>query len=186
MRGAAPLFGCALACALLAACSRDDDKPKEITLAPGYTRAAFPDAGPRVANTAKKDEPWPGDIDSSAPRPFQIILSRTVVHEAGAPPVNPDDAILERARTAAAACFNSSPPPAGYAPPERSAHIVFTVIPTGTVSSADVSSGESDENLLGCLRRQALSTTFSDNTGGPLRSYAIDVRVFAKGNGVGR
>jgi hypothetical protein len=119
-----------------------------------------------------------------------MMITHTITVEAGTrgappPPVNPDDAILERARVAAGACFGSLTPAGG--PPERSAHIVFTVIPTGTVSSADVSSGDTtDDAVLGCIRQQALQTAFSDNGGGPLRTYAIDVRVIAKGNSGGR
>jgi hypothetical protein len=179
-----PLFAAACA-ASSAACSRSEEAPHQVDLAPGYARVPR-DAAAVAAAARPKDEPWPGDVDSSAPRALQLNVMRTVVREASAPPVNPDDAILERARVAAGRCFNSIPPPASNAPPERSAHIVFTVIPSGTVSSVDVSSGETDDRLVSCLKQEALSTAFSDNTGGPLRTYAIDVRVSAKGAGAGR
>lgn len=190
MRGAGSvrLFGFLFAGALVPGCSREDEKPKTIDLTPGFARfATAPEGGPRSAPPPVKDEPWPGDVDASLPRPFQINLTRTVVREAGPAPANPDDAILERTRVAAGACYAALPDQARYGAPERSAHIVLTVIPTGTVSRAEVTSGDTtDEGVLDCMRRQALATSFSDTAGGPLRTYAIDVRVIAKGNGGGR
>ena len=184
--GAFAAFGCAFAIAL-PACSRDEEAPKQqIDLTPGYARGrALPESGPPPVK-AHVDEPWPGDRDASTPDPgaYQVMVTRTIVREAGPVPipVNPDDAILERARGAAGSCFASLSAAAG-SPPERSAHIVFTVIPTGTVSNADVSSPDTtDDRVLRCLREEAISTTFSDNNGGPLRTYAIDVRMIAKRN----
>jgi hypothetical protein len=122
----------------------------------------------------------------AAYHPFQIMVTKTVTTEAGAvppKPVNPDDAVLEQVRLAAGGCFRSLP---GYVP-VRSAHVVVTVISTGTVSRADVSSADTDDaTVIDCIHQQALSTTFSDNANGPLRTYAIDVRVTAGGAGDGR
>ncbi len=179
-----------VALAGLAACSRDDEQPRPaIDLAPGFAKMAPLDSGPRaLAKAGRKDEPWPGDVDASRLRDLQVTITQTIIHEAGAvtPPPNPDDPILARAREGAGRCFSSLAATPG-SPPERSAHIVFTVIPTGTVSSADVSSSDTDDaSVLDCLRQQALGTTFSDNAGGPLRTYAIDVRVIAKGTSGGR
>ncbi len=157
--------------------------------------SAPPDAGPVVAAVpAAKDPPWLGDVDGAAPAMFRMMVNRTITVDAGmrgAPTAaaNPDDAILERARVAAGGCFASLSPTTleGEGPAERSAHMVFTVIPTGTVSSANVSSGDTpDDGVLAYLRQQALQTVFSDNGGGPLRTYAIDVRVIAKRNNGGR
>jgi hypothetical protein len=124
------------------------------------------------------------EMDAWRPRPFQVMVTQTIANEAGAPkPPNPDDAVLERARLAAGGCFRSLP---GYVP-VRSAHIVFTVISTGTVTNADVSSPDTtDDTVLGCIQQQAMSTTFSDNADGPLRTYAIDVRVTAQSGSGGR
>jgi hypothetical protein len=171
-------------------CSRDEEQPKQqVDLSPGFARFSLPDSGPQApAKVRPKDDPWPGDVDASFRRPFQVMMTQTIVHEAGAvaPPVNPDDAVLERARVSAGRCF-SSLAATPDSPPERSAHIVFTVIPTGTVSNANVSSADtSEEQVVQCLREEALSTTFSDNGGGPLRTYSIDVRVIAKRNTAGR
>jgi hypothetical protein len=176
-----------LACAGVLACSHDeDDKPRQLDLTPGFARASAASADGKLrpaspARPIRPEDPRRADVDSSVP-PLQMIVTHTVVIESGAPAprVNPDDAILERARVAAGGCFGSLP--TGPASPrERNAHIVFTVIPTGTVTNADVSSEDTgDEAVLACLRQQALGTRFSDNAGGPLRSYAIDVRVIAK------
>jgi hypothetical protein len=190
VRGTVGLFGCLLAGTALAACSREDDKPKAIDLASRFAQVSPAPGGGARAASAPKDEPWPGDVDSSsAPRGFQYMVKRTIVIEGGAPApaVNPDDAILERARVAAGGCYASLPAEARYGSPERTAHIVFTVIPSGTVSTANVSSNDTtDEGVLACIRQQALATAFSDNAGGPLRTYAIDVRVIAHGSGGGR
>ena len=178
MKGTLPLAACALA--LLAACSRGEERPKELDLAPGFARVAYDAGRVEKAAAAPKDLPWPGDVDAALPPLPQVMVSRTVVRDAAAPPSNPDDPVLERARVSAGACFNSAPPPAGTSPPERSAHIVLTVIPTGTVTNADVSSDENNPRLSSCLHDQAMATHFSDNQGGPLRTYEIDVRVTAK------
>lgn len=172
--------------ALSAGCSREDDKPRTLDLSPALARysdgAAPSSAAAPTATSAKKDEPWPSDTDASRPHPLQVMVTRTITVDAGAAPkpVNPDDAVLERARVTAGACFKSLSAGAG-SPPERSAHIAFTVIPTGMVSTAEVTSEDTnDDGVLGCIHRQALQTVFSDNGGGPLRTYAIDVRVVAK------
>jgi hypothetical protein len=178
------------ALALVAGCSRGEDEPKrQVDLTPPFARFAI-DAGARPAAKAPRDEGWPSDGDAGKLHVNEVTIyqTRTIVREAGvaAPPVNPDDAVLESARRAAGGCFSSLAAGPG-APPERTAHIVFSVIPTGTVSSADVSSGDTTEpNVLDCLRQVALSTHFSDSGGGPLRTYAIDVRVIAKGSTGGR
>jgi hypothetical protein len=177
------------AIALAAGCSREDDKPRTVDMAPAFAR--YSDGGTQSnggtvsATRPRRDEPWPADPDASRPRPLQVMVTRTITLEGGASiaapkAANPDDAVLERARVSAGSCFQSLSAGAG-APPERSAHIVFTVIPTGMVTTADVTSADTDDDgVLGCIRQQALHTVFSDNGGGPLRSYAIDVRVVAK------
>jgi hypothetical protein len=177
---------CALG-VLLPACSREDARPKEVVLGRAGTPVAGSAEGAQ-AKAAPSDEPWAGDVPAAqGPQPFRTTVLRTVTVEAGAPAkVNPDDAVLERARVAAGGCFSSLAATAG-SPPERSAHIVFNVIPTGTVSTADVSSGDTtDDRVLDCIHQRALSTTFSDNGGGPLRTYEIDVRVIARGSAGGR
>jgi hypothetical protein len=175
----------ASACTLFTACSRDseDAKPRTVTFDPSAARRAYLDgsaATPAVANAqnSRPDPGWPSTADAGSRQTFQVMLTKSVTTEAGAPKrVNPDDAILERARVAAGGCFRSIP---GYVP-QRSAHIALTVIPSGTVSRADVSSPDTtDEGVLGCIQQQALGTHFSDNADGPLRTYAIDVQVIAK------
>jgi hypothetical protein len=191
VKGAVALLGFALASALLAACSREDEKPKVVDLTPGFARVApvVAEGGASAPPAPKKDLPWPGDVDSAAPPPLQYTITKTIITDSGMRPakVNPDDAILERARVAAGGCYASLPAAARYGSAERSTHIVFTVIPSGSVSTVNVSSADTtDEGVLSCIRQQALSTAFSDNTGGPLRTYAIDVRVIANGSGGGR
>jgi hypothetical protein len=189
-------LGCALLQGTQAACSREDDQPKATAdIRPGFARQAPAAAVTSATSAAKpppKDEPWPGDVDAAASAPYRMMITRTITVDAGtkaAPPpaANPDDAILERARVAAGGCFASLPAGDGFGPPERSAHIVFTIVPSGTVTRADVTSADTpDEAVLGCIRQQATQTVFSDNGGGRLRTYAIDVRVIAKGTSGGR
>jgi hypothetical protein len=185
----APLAATALAWGLLAlGCSRDkeDAAPRVVSLQPTIPiREAGAGVTAASANRPSPDYGWRGDVDAAS-HPFQIIVTKTVTTEAGAAPAkppNPDDAVLERVRLAAGGCFQTLP---GYVP-QRSAHVVLTVISTGTVSRADVSSPDTDDaTVIDCIRSQALSTTFSDNANGPLRTYAIDVRVTAGGASGGR
>jgi hypothetical protein len=98
---------------------------------------------------------------------------------------NPDDAVLVSTRVACGRCFSSLPAQAGAA--DRSAHVSLTVVPTGTVSRAEVTSGDTTEAfVLDCVQQAAESAVFSDNGNGPLRSYAIDVRVHASPASGGR
>src|SRR5581483_4678669 len=81
--------------------------------------------------------------------------------------VNPDDAILDRTRVAAGGCFQALRAGPG-SPPVRTAHLTLSIIPTGAVSSVDVSSPDTtDPGVLACVRRQAQSAVFSDNKDGP-------------------
>jgi hypothetical protein len=185
-----------VAAALVAACSRDDkpEAPKTIDMP---TRAGFtahePAAPPPSASASAPKEPRarsPFDEDAGSvtlfaapPPPSPTPPARTPSTNTPAPAANPDDAILERTRVAAGGCFQVLRAGPG-SPPVRTAHLTLSVIPTGEVSSVDVSSPDTtDPGVLACLRRQAQSAVFSDNKNGPLRTYAIDVRVFASENG---
>jgi hypothetical protein len=65
-------------------------------------------------------------------------------------------------------------------PPSHYARVDVTIIPTGRVSRAEIASTDvTDTGVLDCLRSTAQAAVFSDNDGGPLRTYSIDVRVFA-------
>jgi hypothetical protein len=184
-RFAVPLL---LAAALSAACSKDDEaKPVHtFNLAP---RSA-PQVGPGVSTEGRdagilsfSDLPEAPDA-ASAPTP-PPVAAPTTAPAAAAPKANPDDPILERTRAACGQCFASLPARAGA--PDRTAHVTVTVIPTGTVTRADVSSPDTTEpSVLDCIQSTAQSATFSDNGGGPLRTYAIDVRVHAGGPAGGR
>ena len=146
------------------------------TDAGAYTMAEVFDAEARAGSTPPSGTPQPEVPAAAAP-----AATAPAAAPAG-PKVNPDDAILERTRVACGSCFSSLPAGAGYGPPTRSAHVSVTVIPTGSVSRADVSSNDTtDKSVLDCVQRTAQGATFSDNGGGPLRTYAIDVRVSAPG-----
>ncbi len=168
------------ACVLAASgCARDKDQaPRTVTLNPVIpVRDAGPQAAPQD-NGPRQDYAWHPEVDGGY-RPFQIIMTKSVPIEGGAAPakpVNPDDAVLERVRVASGACFQSLP---GWVP-TRTAHVSLTVISTGSVSHAEVSSPDTtDATVMDCIRQQALAAAFSDNADGPLRTYAIDVRVSA-------
>ena len=149
--------------------------------------ARVPQTSPPPPDASRDDSiPWQGDLDAGLSA-RKVVASLTYAAPDAAKPVNPDDAIVERTRVAAGGCFSSLSANAAGAPLARSAHLVLTVIPTGTVSRADVSSGDTtDTQVLDCIQARGQSTVFSDNDGGPLRTYAIDVQVFAPGAGSGR
>ena len=141
-----------------------------------YTMAQVFDAAPRTV--------WPPlPEDTPAPAPVAPAPPPAPTEASPAPPkVNPDDAVLERTRVAAGACFASLPAGPGFGPPTRSAHITVNVVPSGTISRADVTSDDTDTtSVLGCIQQTAERAVFSDNGGGPLRTYAIEVRVAAPG-----
>ena len=180
--------------ALFGACSRNDkpDAPKTIEMP---TRSGFSPREPTVLPSSSASAAPPKDPFERSP--FEDAATVTLFPAAptapspttapapapAAKPTNPDDPILDRTRVAAGGCFQVLHPGPG-SPPERTAHLTLSVIPTGQVSSVDVSSPDTtDPGVLACLRRQAQSAVFSDNKDGPLRIYAIDVRVFASENG---
>jgi hypothetical protein len=128
------------------------------------------------------------------------IVRETRIVDAGPPPPDPDDAITDAARVRAGACFHDLPP---GGPPRRSATLTVYVIPTGTVSRAEVTSADTtDTRVLACLKSVGTSLKYaekpdvapdtsgtarrvdagSDARGGGsagLRTYAINVTVVA-------
>jgi hypothetical protein len=142
-----------------------------------YTMAQVFDASARGAPSSSWwDTPSATVAPDKAPAP-------SAVDAAPAPPkVNPDDAVLERTRVASGGCFASLPAGPGFGPPTRSAHVSLVVVPTGTVTRAEVTSDDTDDpRVLNCIQRTGEAAVFSDNSGGPLRTYAIEVRVAAPG-----
>jgi hypothetical protein len=183
-----------LACALACACTKDADRDKPvkvIELGPRYAHEATPIPPPSAtASSAPLDPPAPWTREGTAspsmganPTPTARPSVTGSADAAPAKAVDPDEAIREALRVSAGGCF-ASLPAGGANPKERSAHITVMVIPTGTVSRAEVSSGDTTApGVLACLRERAQSTVFSDNHGGPLRTYEIEVRVVAADRG---
>jgi hypothetical protein len=186
--------------ALACMCSCDDDKKHVHTVT--FGQSATPDVAPLNPPAEWVDagmytmaQVFDAEARSGSPPPFgappqpaasvtapAVAAPAAVATAPAAPKVNPDDAILERTRVACGGCFASLPAGAGFGPPTRSAHISVVVVPTGSVSRADVSSNDTnDPNVLDCIQRTAQAAVFSDNNGGPLRTYAIEVRVSAPG-----
>lgn len=141
----------------------------------------------------------PPSAMTAAPTPpsSHVIVDRQMYEEAGAlaprvvtrtfetkTAVDPDKAILDDAHMRAAKCFDGFI----FDRSNRTAKIDVTVIPTGTVTRAEVSSSDTREpQVLACLKSLGESLKFSDRTGpaspdsgtngGGLRTYAIDVAV---------
>jgi hypothetical protein len=57
--------------------------------------------------------------------------------------------------------------------------VTVTVTPSGRVSRAEVAGDPVDPGVVDCLKATAASVVFSDNGGGPLRTYTIDVSATA-------
>jgi hypothetical protein len=201
-RGASAVIAIA---ALACACSRDSDHPhsRDITLgqrampelgpgvntqteardAAAYTLAELLDAAARPGWTSRSDT----TPQQTAPVAVATPTAAATATTAAAPKTNPDDPVLEQTRVACGHCFASLPAGAGYGPPTRSAHVSVVVISTGSVSRAEVTSDDTtDTDVLACIQRTAQGARFSDNSGGPLRTYAIDVQVAAPGANGGR
>jgi hypothetical protein len=204
VNGRGVAFGTGIAIAgLLCLCACDDDS-KKVTHTVTFGQSPTPDVAPAVPGEIvdagamyTMAEVFDAEARPRAPSFFGATADTATAAATApaAPPgaaaaspatatpkVNPDDAILERTRVACGGCFSSLPAGAGFGPPTRSAHVSVVVVPTGTVSRADVSSNDTtDGNVLACLQRTAQAAQFSDNNGGPLRTYAIEVRVSAPG-----
>jgi hypothetical protein len=179
--------GCASASAVGAGCSRDDKKTIEIRQkfdpqppgagSPVLGLNAEPDAStdPYKTSAAPWPEPSAAPVAAAAPAP----VAATPAPAPPGPPPDPDAATRERTRVAAGGCFSALHAGPGMGPPELTARIDVTIVPTGTVSRAEVSTAVTDPGVLACLRQTGQDAVFSDNNGGPLRTYAIDVRVIA-------
>jgi hypothetical protein len=188
----------AVECACACACTKsEENKPVhtyDLPVRPGPqpvgVSAAPVEAGEPVARGVPPAEET---TDDRSPTETAALTAPATAASAAKPApttapsakANPDDAVLEKTRVACGRCFSSLPAQAGAA--DRSAHVSLTVVPTGTVSRADVSSGDTTEAfVLDCVQQAAESAVFSDNGNGPLRSYAIDVRVHASPASGGR
>lgn len=184
----------AMVCACACACSKsEENKPVhtyDLRVRPGPQPvgvSAEPlEAGEPVARQLPTaEETSPSETTPVAARATAAPAAKPAPTTAPSAKTNQDDAVLESTRVACGRCFSSLPAQAGAA--DRSAHVSLTVVPTGTVSRAEVTSGDTTEAfVLDCLQQAAESAVFSDNGNGPLRSYAIDVRVHASPASGGR
>jgi hypothetical protein len=187
----------AMAGANACACTKSDDKKPvhtyDLPVRPGPqpvgVSAAPVEAGEPIARQLPVEETAEessgGETVPAAARATAAPTAKPAPTTAPSAKTNQDDAVVESTRVACGRCFSSLPAQAGAA--DRSAHLSLTVVPTGTVSRAEVTSGDTTEAfVLDCLQRAAESAVFSDNGNGPLRSYAIDVRVHASPASGGR
>jgi len=193
---AAALVACA---GLLAACSRDEAPPRTMAIQPRYepgpgakvvtsaapTAVPIPPLAEAVGATTDASDLLLATVDAQAPMirvpvyvPPPPVAS--VAPTPAAPPPDPDIPLRERLRVAEGGCFSSLRAGPGMGPPSHFARVDVTVVPTGSVSRAEVGATDvTDASVLECLRATALAASFSDNDGGPLRTYSIDVRVVA-------
>jgi hypothetical protein len=196
----APLAAVLLASAavIASACEKRDAPPKpDLKIETTYERfaaqleASAPPAGPAPSEPQEMRTTPP--LEPQAPS--HITIDREMLLEAGTGPgpriltrtitqqnaVDPDQAILDDAHMRAARCydgfiFNAAP---------RTATIDVTVIPTGSVTHAEVRSTDTREpQVLACLKALGEGLRFTErlgtnagNRGGGLRTYAIDVAV---------
>jgi hypothetical protein len=193
-----------VACTLQAWACGKDDAPKTIQVRERFETRPFPsapntDAVPREASApsefgaylldasavrAANDEArtllFGGQGAAAAgdsPPPSPAAPTTTVQ----APVVNPDDAILASARYTLGRCFSALRAGPGAGPPTLDAKVQVSVVETGSVFRSEVlSSDVNDPAVLECLRRSADGVRFSDNDGGPLRTYTIDVALVAR------
>lgn len=185
---------CALVLLLLAsaACSKSEPPPgskPDLKIETTYEKvaseldASMPPAVPPAAITAA-----PENASS------HVVVDRQMYEEAGAlaprvitrtfetkNAVDPDKLVIDDAHMRAAKCFDGFI----FDRRARTAVIDVTVIPTGTVTRAEVRSSDTREpQVLACLKSLGEGLKFSDRTGpdsgtngGGLRTYAIDVAV---------
>jgi hypothetical protein len=134
---------------------------------------------PAAGATKPVDDPFAEDTGGPGPpgAPANYTVTETI--DSSVVRADPDDAVVRAARVSGSSCF------AGLqeGPDVRSAVIAVTVIPSGSVSRAEVL-GESDPGVVDCLRRVGNDLHFSsqedvrkDNAAGTIRSFSIDIRV---------
>jgi hypothetical protein len=195
----------AVAGAVCAACDRSDERrgmeaARPLPAADADATAPPPARAVRAGESAvpEHDRLDPSTFDAAAIfGPVVIRETRTV--DGGPLPPDPDDAVKDPARVAAARCFRDLPPDG---PAKRTATITVNVIATGTVSRAEVRSPDTTEPaVLACLKGVGAGLKFAEKpekpperiAGGPgggdsrngggaiagLRTYAIDVTVLA-------
>ena len=171
----------AAATVTVAACTRRDEAQALRGDRDGATLGA---AGPvPSAAPLPSHEPIdPAAADAAHLAPVTLVSTRVV--EGGTPVRDPDEPILDDARTRAARCFTGLP---ARGPRTRTATVALTVIPTGTVSRAEVRSADTAEPfVIDCLRRLGqdlklteLPSRMADGGSAGLRTYAIEVTVVA-------
>jgi hypothetical protein len=124
-------------------------------------------------------------LDAQAPMirvrvPVAPVATPAATPAPAAPPPDLDAPLREQLRVSEGSCFASLRAGPGMGPPSHFARVDVTVVPTGSVSRAEIASSDvTDPGVLDCLRATAAAARFSDNDGGPLRTYTIDVRVIA-------
>jgi hypothetical protein len=174
--------------------------PASVLLVLACSKSSTPEPGP---NTVSK-RVLPGSVPLPAPPPAPTDgvppsssaayaghpfidydgapLTYTVIEKIDAASIKPDPdlAVVDAARAAGAGCFASLT----GGPDVRYAVIQVVVVPTGTVSRAEVS-GVSEPEVIDCLRRVGTGLHFSDRTSTTngdngtigIRSFSIDIHV---------
>jgi hypothetical protein len=179
----------------LAACSKDDhpktyEVPTRFTATPPPSALAAPtasgsahaltgdqallldSAGMRAAGEQLRWAPPPSTSASASPT--------AAPSPRPAPTADPDQPILASTHDALGRCFSSLRAGPGAGPPALDTRVQLTVLDTGSVLRTEVPSSDVDDPaILDCLQRTGNMARFSDNDGGPLRTYTIDVRLVA-------
>lgn len=102
-----------------------------------------------------------------------VYYTRKVGLDAATKPVDPDLAVVEAGKSAAAACFTGITDSSV----SRSAVIHLTVLPSGTVNRSEVSTSSPEPWITTCLEGVGNGLHFSDKPAADIRAYSIDVTV---------
>jgi hypothetical protein len=163
--------------ALLLGCSKSSEEPAgraSTRVLPGADPVA-PQATETTPTGSAPRKEWAHDAVEWDGTPGFTTVYQVFTVDSSTTQVDPDDAVVQAARASGASCF------AGLqeGPDMRSATIQVTVVPSGSVSRAEVS-GASEVEVRDCLKRVGSGLHFSAKEGNMsegIRSFSIDIHV---------
>jgi hypothetical protein len=166
---------------LVAACSKDEPKPKETRILGGRgVQPAMPAPAPTEEPAPDNGSTPPTQVDpdhvlfqtNPDAGPNYVTVTKRVDAASIAP--DPDLAVIEQGRKAAGACFTGITD-GSYS---RSATIHLIVLPTGTVNRSEVSApGTSEPWILSCLDGVGSGLHFSEKPKADIRNFYVGATV---------
>jgi len=178
-----PRAGAAFALVALASlglaggCSRTDTeaaKPNRVKVMGErlLPATAAPPAEESPEGTPK--EPPAEHVQAATVEAGPVYYTVTTKQEAGTTGPDPDLAVLAAARMSGVSCFTGIREGAGT----RYATVTVTVLPSGSVSRAEASSGDTQEDwVLSCLEGVGNGLHFSDKPKADIRTFSFVVSV---------